>query len=298
MDNSIENITDLENQIEELSTLNAEQFYNTIQLLATLVSTRDVYHEGSHSRFVSQKSAEIARELGMEEFEIFEIEAAALLHDIGKNGFKDTLLAKFESQMKDYEIAQYIKHPLIGQKMLGKISMFDNIGRIIAQHHERINGTGFPYRLQGKEIHPGAAIIAVVDTYHNIYAKKQKDKIAHSPQNDNFGNNDAYIEMTKTRFANAMNFLHLKSGKLFDSVVVEIFTTLMEDERKRIGASTVMRLPINKVELGWLIAEDYFSSIGLLIAARGEKMTPEIQKSLIRLAENREVPMKILVMKP
>jgi putative nucleotidyltransferase with HDIG domain len=298
MEETVNIFSDLENQIEELSTLNAEQFYNTIQLLATMVSTRDNFHEGSHSRFVSQKSAEIARELGMQEYEIFEIETAALLHDIGKNGFKDTLMAKFESQMRDYELTHYYKHPLIGQKLLSKTSMFDNIGHIIAQHHERLNGSGFPYKLQGKEILPGAAIIAVVDTYHNVYAKKQKDKLSLSYENENLGNNDAYIEMTKSRFTSAMNFLHLKSGKLFDSVVVEIFTSLMEDERKRIGASTVMRLPINKIEIGWLIAEDYFSSIGLLIAARGEKMTSDIQKSLIRLAENREVPMKILVMKP
>jgi len=59
-----------------------------------------------------------------------------------------------------------------------------------------------------------------------------------------------------------------------------------------------MRLPINKVESGWLIAEDYYTSYGFLIAARGEKMTPDIQRALIRLAENGEVPLKILVMKP
>lgn len=289
---------ELEELADELSTLNAEQFYNTIQILAVMVSTQDKYHEGSHSRFVSQKSAEIAREMKLDEEEIFEIETAALLHDIGKNGFDEKILGKYESQMKDYEANLYHKHPLIGQKILSRNPMFDNIGRIISQHHERYNGSGFPLKLQGNEICRGAQIIAVVDTYHNLFAKKQRDKLALSYENENVGNNEAYMEMTKTRFSNAMNFLHLKAGKLFDPQIVDIFTSLMEDERKRIGASTVMRLPINKVEIGWLIAEDYFSSIGLLIAARGEKMTPEIQRSLIRLAENREVPMKILVMKP
>lgn len=298
MENELTKLQELEGLIDELSTLNAEQFYNTIQILAVIVSTMDKYHEGSHSRFVSQKAAEIAREMKLDEEEIFEIETAALLHDIGKNGFDDKILSKYESQMKEFELALYHKHPLIGQKMLSRNPMFDNIGKIISQHHERYNGSGFPFKLQGNEICTGAQIISVVDTYHNLFAKKQKEKIALSYENENIGNNEAYMEMTKTRFSNAMNFLHLKAAKLFDPYVVDVFTSLMEDERKRIGASTVMRLPINKVELGWLIAEDYFSSIGLLIAARGEKMTAEIQKTLIRLAENREVPMKILVMKP
>lgn len=291
-------VQSLEELVDDLSSVSAEHFYNTIQMLSDLTATQERYYEGSHSRFVAQKSTEIATELDLSQEAIFEIQTAALLHDIGKIGFKEALLAKYQNEMKDNELAQYYLHPSVGQKLLSRIPMFDKIGRIILQHHERLDGSGFPNHLQGKEILPGAAIIGVVDTFHNMFYKRTKDKTLGGNNAIQNSNNSAYIESTKGKFGNAMNFLHIKSGQLFDSKVVEIFTLLMEDERKAIGEAMVMRLPINKIEPGWLIAEDYYTSYGFLIAARGEKMTPDIQRALIRLAESGEVPLKILVMKP
>lgn len=290
-------IKELEEQLDQVATIAAEQFYGVIQILASLVTTQERFYEGSHSRFVAYKSVEIAKELSLNNEQIFEIETAALLHDIGKIALKESILGKFQSEMTSGELTQYQMHPALGQKILSKIPQFNNIGKIISQHHERIDGSGFPNHLQGKEILPGAAIIAVVDTYHNIFYRRSKEKIQNSSSSVVYSNSSSYIESTKIRFSNAMNYITLKSGHLFDSKVVEIFTELIEDERKAIGGSTVMRLPINKLETGWIIAEDYFSSFGMLLAARGETITAEIKRSLLRLAETGEVPIKILVMK-
>lgn len=290
-------IKELEEQLDQVATIAAEQFYGVIQILASLVTTQERFYEGSHSRFVAYKSVEIAKELSLSNEQIFEIETAALLHDIGKIALKESILSKFQSEMTSGELTQYQMHPALGQKILSKIPQFNNIGKIISQHHERIDGSGFPNHLQGKEILPGAAIIAVVDTYHNIFYRRSKEKIQNSSSSVVYSNSSSYIESTKIRFSNAMNYITLKSGHLFDSKVVEIFTELIEDERKAIGGSTVMRLPINKLETGWIIAEDYFSSFGMLLAARGETITAEIKRSLLRLAETGEVPIKILVMK-
>lgn len=290
-------IKELEEQLDQVATIAAEQFYGVIQILASLVTTQERFYEGSHSRFVAYKSVEIAKELSLSNEQIFEIETAALLHDIGKIALKESILSKFQSEMTSGELTQYQMHPALGQKILSKIPQFNNIGKMISQHHERIDGSGFPNHLQGKEILPGAAIIAVVDTYHNIFYRRSKEKIQNSSSSVVYSNSSSYIESTKIRFSNAMNYITLKSGHLFDSKVVEIFTELIEDERKAIGGSTVMRLPINKLETGWIIAEDYFSSFGMLLAARGETITAEIKRSLLRLAETGEVPIKILVMK-
>ncbi len=292
-----EKIKELEEQLDQIATVAAEQFYGIIQVLATLVTTQERFYEGSHSRFVAYKSVEIAKALSLSNEQIFEIETAALLHDIGKIALKESILAKFQSEMTSSELAQYQMHPALGQKILSKITQFNNIGKIISQHHERLDGSGFPNHLQGKEILPGAAIIAVVDTYHNIFYRRSKDKFQSNSSSVVYSNSLSYIESTKIRFSNAMNYITLKSGHLFDSKVVEIFTELIEDERKAIGGSTVIRLPINKLEPGWIIAEDYFSSFGMLLAARGETITSEIKRSLLRLAETGEIPIKILVMK-
>ena len=290
-------IKELEEQLDQIATVAAEQFYGIIQVLATLVTTQERFYEGSHSRFVAYKSVEIAKALSLSNEQIFEIETAALLHDIGKIALKESILAKFQSEMTSSELTQYQMHPALGQKILSKITQFNNIGKIISQHHERLDGSGFPNHLLGKEILPGAAIIAVVDTYHNIFYRRSKDKFQSNSSSVVYSNSLSYIESTKIRFSNAMNYITLKSGHLFDSKVVEIFTELIEDERKAIGGSTVIRLPINKLEPGWIIAEDYFSSFGMLLAARGETITSEIKRSLLRLAETGEIPIKILVMK-
>ncbi len=291
-------IKELESQLDDLATTAAEQFYGIIQILSTLVTTQERFYEGSHSRFVAYKSAEIAKLLGLDDEQIFEVETAALLHDIGKIALRESILSKFQSEMNQSELLQYQMHPTLGHKILSKISQFNNIAKIILQHHERIDGSGFPNHLQGKEIMPGAAIIAVVDTYHNIFYRRAKDKFSNPTSSVMYSNSSAYIESTQTRFANAINYITLKSGHLFDSKVVEVFSELIDEERTTIGCSTVMRLAINKVEPGWIIAEDYYSSYGMLLAARGEIITTDIKRSLLRLVETGEVPIKILVMKP
>jgi len=64
-----------------------------------------------------------------------------------------------------------------------------------------------------------------------------------------------------------------------------------------LGKRTIMRIPINKLEPGMIIAEDYHSSFGLLIAAQGEAITEEMKRSLFKLSEAGEVPPRILIMK-
>lgn len=292
-----EKIQELESTIESLQNELAESFYKTIQVLAQIVLAQENYYEGSHSRYVSQKSAEVARKLGMNEHEVFEISIAGLLHDIGKVGFKDTLLAKFTSEMKESEYKQYQLHPELGRQILSKHDGFDSICEMIAQHHEKIDGSGFPLHLMGKEINPGSAIIAVVDSYHTLYYKRKKERSTVNSTAINVASTATLMDNTKSRFAMAMNYLHQKAGKIFDSKVVDVFTDIIDSERQNQGEKMILRLPLGKIEPGMIIAEDYFSSYGMLIAASGEMITEEMKKSLIRLAESGELPLKLLVLK-
>jgi hypothetical protein len=94
-----------------------------------------------------------------------------------------------------------------------------------------------------------------------------------------------------------MNYLTRKSGILYESKIVSVFTGIMESERKQIGLRSVMRIAINALEPNMLIAEDYFTSFGMLIAAKGELTTRENIKALHRFYDTGELPHKILVMK-
>jgi putative nucleotidyltransferase with HDIG domain len=283
--------------IDDLTNQVAENLYQTIQMLASIVSATERFYEGSHSRFVSAKSAEVAQKLGMNELACYEIEIAGLLHDIGKITFKDHLLAKHTTEMKENEFKQYALHPSIGKQILNKHSELNTVAEIVLQHHEKIDGSGFPNHYQGKEILPGAAIISVVDTFHNMFCRTKKDKTISSVSSLQYANTGAYLETTKPRYSSTMNFLVQKAGVIFDSKVVETFIDIQEIERKNLGLKSIFRIPLNKLEPGMIFAEDYYTSYGLLIAARGEKVKEESAEVLTRFADAGEISQRILIIK-
>jgi len=293
-DNNINNLESITNELHEQL---AQSFYDTIQILTTIAPLREFFYDSSHSHFVSEKSVEVAKKLGMNETDIFEIQIAGLIHDIGKIGFKDGLLVKFTNEMKESEYKQYITHPTIGKQILDKHIGFKTISEIVYQHHEKIDGSGFPNHLMGKEINPGAAIICVVDTFHNLFCKRPSYKPTTPISSALLIGSNSYLESTSDKFAASMNYLQTKAGNLFDTKVVEIFTEIIRIERQMLGKRTIMRIPINKLEPGMIIAEDYHSSFGLLIAAQGEAITEEMKRSLFKLSEAGEVPPRILIMK-
>lgn len=285
-------IKEMENLVEEMSNELAESFYQTIQVLSNIISIYDVYYDGSHSRFVSQKSAQIGQILGMTETEIFELKIAGLLHDIGKAGFNDIIWWKFPAEMTGNEYQKYIMHPIIGKKILSSHKGFSTIGDIILQHHERIDGSGFPNHLKGQEISPQASIIAVVDTYHTSVYKKQKQ----TENTQRFTSALAYLDSSNSRFVSTMNYLHKKRNILFDKTVVEVFTDIIEAERKGLGEKTIMRLPITKLKTGMVIAEDVKTNYGLVLCYSGEELTDELIEALIKNSRWHEIPPKVLVM--
>jgi len=265
-------------------------------MLGQIASMSERNYQGSHSRWVSDKSAELARLLGMKKEFIFQVKVAALLHDIGKIAFKDSALFKHPSEMNKGEYKQYTYHPEIAVEMLKGHSGLSQISELILQHHERLDGSGFPRHMKGKDIHPGALIIGVVDTYHNYVFKSSRGDRYSDHKQVVYTNSSQILNMTKDRHKAAISYLVSKKGVLFDKKVVDVFITLIEFDRKDIDGKTVLRIPVNTVEEGMVFAEDYYTSHGLLIASRSEIITPEMRKALVRFAENGDIPHKILVL--
>ena len=133
---------------------------------------------------------------------------------------------------------------------------------------------------------PGAAIIAVVDTFHNSMYKIRKDRTHTEISTLSYSSSSTYLETTRNRYSSAMYFLHQKAGTYFDKKVVDVFTEIMEGERKSLGDKIISRLTVNKVEPGMVYAEDYFDSKGMLLAAKGESATEYNIMSLLRYMES------------
>jgi two-component system, response regulator RpfG len=137
----------------------------TLMRLARAGEHKD-YDTAMHLQRMSLYSRAIAEKIGLDEEEAEVIELASPLHDIGKIGIPDSILLK-KSALDDLELKLMRKHPIIGYEILqGSPSKFLQKGSEIAlAHHERYDGTGYPYALRGNDIPLSARIVAVADVF-------------------------------------------------------------------------------------------------------------------------------------
>ena len=133
----------------------------TIQVMASIVETKDGYTAG-HQRRVSQLAYAIARELGLSIDRCYAVRTAGLLHDLGKISLPTDILAK-PGRLTETEFALIKTHPQAAYEILKNIESFGEIAEIVIQHHERMNGSGYPLGLHGEQIVPEARILAVSD---------------------------------------------------------------------------------------------------------------------------------------
>lgn len=290
-------IKELELMVDDISNELADSYFQTIKMLSRATEMTEKFYDGSHSRFVSEKAALVAEDLGMSDEEIMEARIAGQLHDIGKLNFPDTCLYKYAAEMNENEYSKYIKHPELGLHILEPYKLLSNIGEIIYQHHERLDGSGFPKQLSRDRIHPIAKIIAVVDYYHNQIYKRQRLRGENYNGANSYSSTSAFLDTTRDRYNAALAFLSRKSNVLFDSKIVDSFIKIIENERKNLGIKSIIRIAVNSLEPGMIFADDYFTSYGMLIAAKGEVITNETVNSIRRFVDSSELPQRILVVK-
>jgi putative two-component system response regulator len=135
----------------------------TLRALTAALDIRDAETAG-HSERVVGFSLRLARELGLSAEELRSLEYGALLHDIGKIGVPDSVLRK-PSKLDDAEWGQMRLHPLHGQQMLRGIEFLEGASRVVAEHHEKWDGSGYPRGLRGEEIDLKARVFMVADAF-------------------------------------------------------------------------------------------------------------------------------------
>jgi HD-GYP domain-containing protein (c-di-GMP phosphodiesterase class II) len=134
-----------------------------LEALGAALDTRDPETQ-DHTRRVIEQSVQIGRHLGIQGEPLREIEWGAALHDVGKIGIPDAVLLKPGSLTREEWITMK-QHCEIGYRMLSGISFLRCVLPIVLHHHERFDGTGYPFGLAGEEIPFGARIFAVADAY-------------------------------------------------------------------------------------------------------------------------------------
>jgi putative nucleotidyltransferase with HDIG domain len=163
-----------------------------------------------HSAAVARYAREVARTLGVSEREQDLIHTAALLHDIGKFIFPDSILFA-DRKLTDEEWETVKLHPEQGAKLVRRIEGYGPVADIIHSHHERVDGRGYPHGISGEDIPLGSRIISVADTYDVMTSR------------------DSYRRPVSSEAA-ILELRRVAGGQL-DSMVVEAFVTMIEAGR-------------------------------------------------------------------
>ncbi|MBS3788519.1 PAS domain S-box protein [Candidatus Bipolaricaulota bacterium] len=137
--------------------------FGTLQALNRTIEAKDEY-TGEHIDRVREYSAMLGEKVGLSEERLKQLKFASILHDIGKIGVPDSILGK-PDKLTEEEWKQMEKHPKIGERIVGQVDQLERAAKIIGQHQEKYDGTGYPKGLEGEDITLEARIIAVVDAW-------------------------------------------------------------------------------------------------------------------------------------
>jgi response regulator RpfG family c-di-GMP phosphodiesterase len=140
-----------------------DSYRATLSALAAALETRDRETHG-HSERVVSFSLRLGREVGVEGEALRALEFGSLLHDIGKIGIPDAILRK-PAALDETEWTRMRQHPALGAQILAGIDFLAGAARVVAQHHERWDGRGYPAGLSGAQIDLCARVFAVADAF-------------------------------------------------------------------------------------------------------------------------------------
>ena len=194
----------------------------TIEALALAIEAKDqATHE--HLRRVRTYVEEIGKDMQLSSLELDGLRAAALLHDIGKLAVPEHILSK-PGKMTAEEFEKMKIHPIVGAEILECVGFPCPVAPIVAAHHEKWDGSGYPYGLKGEEIPIGARILSVVDSLDALASDRQYRRALPLDE--------------------AMAQVESLSGKSFDPAVVR---ALKLRYRELEGMAQMQPLPKNKL---------------------------------------------------
>ena len=196
-------------------------YRSTLKALTAALETRDSETHG-HSERVVTYSLRLGREYGLSSDEMKALEFGSLLHDIGKIGVPDSILRK-PAKLTEEEWVRMREHPLHGQQILRGIEFLQGASRVVAQHHEKWDGTGYPLGLRKEEIDICARIFSVADaldaiTSDRVY-RRGKSYEAASQELDDW------------------------AGRQFDPKVVEAFHRVPKEDWEELHRQSLMPKP-------------------------------------------------------
>jgi putative two-component system response regulator len=185
-----------------------KNLFDSVSALASIVEMRDPYTAG-HQRRVAHLAVAIAKEMQLPERQIEGIRLAGVVHDVGKIQVPAEILSK-PGKLNALEFGLIKDHSLSGYEILKNIDFPWPIAQIVLQHHERLDGSGYPRGLKGDEILIEAKIMAVADVVESM--------MSHRPYRPSLGIDAALEEVVRNK------------GRQFDPVIAEVCIKLFREK--------------------------------------------------------------------
>ncbi|WP_018409795.1 HD domain-containing phosphohydrolase [Methyloversatilis thermotolerans] len=252
-----------------------QNFLTSIKVFSNLIEIRHPVLKG-HSRRVSELARTMARLLNLPQAQINEVFAASLLHDIGKIGLSDEVIAQPSDRLVGEPLKAWRAHAALGESALLALDSLRASARIIRHHHERYDGKGFPDGLQGEAIPLGARILAVANDF------------------------DSYMHglVCGTRHSEDESFDYIARGRgsRYDAAVVEALSAALAEE-----ANARLRddaLPVDKLEPGMVLSRDLVDRDGRLLLAADFRMDGVVIRQIRDYASRVNPTMKVHVHPP
>lgn len=196
-----------------------ESYRMTLKALAAALETRDRETHG-HSERVVSFSLRLGREMNLDAEQLRALEFGSLLHDIGKIGVPDEILHK-PAKLTDEEWTKMRQHPVLGGQILKGIEFLSGAARVVGEHHEQWDGSGYPLGLRGEEINICARIFAVADAFDAITS----DRVYRAGKS----------------YEAAVAELNLYAGRQFDPQVVAAFHRIAPEEWEDLRQLSLLR---------------------------------------------------------
>jgi putative nucleotidyltransferase with HDIG domain len=181
---------------------------STIQAISLILEKRDPYTAG-HQKRMTKLACAIAEEISLPKDKIEGLYIAGIIHDIGKINIPTEILSK-PGRLSEIELSLIQTHPQVGSDILKKMELPGEVSSIVLQHHERMDGSGYPSGLSGKDIILEARILAVADVVEAM--------ASHRPYRPALGLDQALEEITQNK------------GKLYDPEVVDACLKLFKEK--------------------------------------------------------------------
>jgi putative nucleotidyltransferase with HDIG domain len=202
----------LEIQLKDTMKQLQRALYETIDAITLMSEIKDPYTSG-HQKRVAIISSAIATELGLSKDAIDGIYVAGLLHDVGKISVPNDILAK-PGKLNEGEFIIIKNHPIVSYTILEHIEFPWPIASIVNQHHERIDGSGYPYGIQGNEMSIGSRILSVADVVEAM--------TAHRPYRPALGLKKALSEIENNK------------GILYDREITEACVKVFKEKKVKL----------------------------------------------------------------